>query len=282
MGSNRHLKISATGFPGTNETWRFIQSAWREPLNALALLCGDKTVVTGCVVSEGNMSDGFIVLNGELLPFQAGAIGANITMIKEVVNVDYDVDIDNDGNLDNLPAYETRYLRFGSDGESTFPYADLKRLKSVQQLSDYQLPDYLVAPIYVAFTATLLEKLNGIEAGAEVNVQADWNVANSLSDAFIKNKPTGIFTKIERLTYLGMTDIDGSGVHTISIPDMGANNYIVIPSLETGSANPTIARNTASFSYTVFNKTNNSFQFAFREFSALNQSPKIEFLIVLP
>lgn len=33
-------------------------------------------------------------------------------------------------------------------------------------------------------------KLSGIAAGAEVNVQADWNEANSSSDAYILNKPT--------------------------------------------------------------------------------------------
>ena len=33
-------------------------------------------------------------------------------------------------------------------------------------------------------------KLNGIATGAEVNVQADWSVTDSSSDAFIKNKPT--------------------------------------------------------------------------------------------
>ena len=33
-------------------------------------------------------------------------------------------------------------------------------------------------------------KLNGIAEGAEVNVQSDWNVTNTNSDAYIKNKPT--------------------------------------------------------------------------------------------
>ena len=33
-------------------------------------------------------------------------------------------------------------------------------------------------------------KLNGIATGAEVNVQADWNVTDTSSDAYIKNKPT--------------------------------------------------------------------------------------------
>lgn len=38
------------------------------------------------------------------------------------------------------------------------------------------------------FTTTLKNKLDGIAAGANVNVQADWNATSG--DAFIKNKPT--------------------------------------------------------------------------------------------
>ena len=33
-------------------------------------------------------------------------------------------------------------------------------------------------------------KLNGIATGAEVNVQSDWNVTDTTSDAYIKNEPT--------------------------------------------------------------------------------------------
>lgn len=35
-------------------------------------------------------------------------------------------------------------------------------------------------------------KLDGIASGAEVNVQSDWNVTNTASDAYIKNKPTSM------------------------------------------------------------------------------------------
>lgn len=35
-------------------------------------------------------------------------------------------------------------------------------------------------------------KLNGIADGAEVNIQSDWNVTNTASDAYIKNKPTAL------------------------------------------------------------------------------------------
>lgn len=39
------------------------------------------------------------------------------------------------------------------------------------------------------YTSTEKTKLSGIAAGAEVNVQSDWNNTTSSSDAFIKNKP---------------------------------------------------------------------------------------------
>lgn len=39
------------------------------------------------------------------------------------------------------------------------------------------------------FTTVLKNKLDGIATGAEVNVQSDWNVTDTSSDAFIKNKP---------------------------------------------------------------------------------------------
>lgn len=48
-------------------------------------------------------------------------------------------------------------------------------------------------------TEANLTKLAGIEAGAEANVQSDWNQTNSSSDSFIKNKPS-IPTKTSDLT----------------------------------------------------------------------------------
>lgn len=49
------------------------------------------------------------------------------------------------------------------------------------------------------FTTTLKNKLDGIAAGAEVNVQSDWSQTDTTADDFIKNKPT-IPTKTSDLT----------------------------------------------------------------------------------
>ena len=42
------------------------------------------------------------------------------------------------------------------------------------------------------YTTTEKNKLSGIAAGAEVNVQSDWNQANSSADDYIKNKPENL------------------------------------------------------------------------------------------
>lgn len=39
-------------------------------------------------------------------------------------------------------------------------------------------------------TSSLVTKLNGIETGAEVNVQADWSTTDTTADSYIKNKPS--------------------------------------------------------------------------------------------
>ena len=43
-----------------------------------------------------------------------------------------------------------------------------------------------------AYTATEKTKLSGIAAGAEVNVQSDWNQTSTTSSDIIKNKPTSL------------------------------------------------------------------------------------------
>lgn len=201
MGSGKHLIVSATGFPGTNQTWRFIQQAWREPLEGLAALAGNKVIVSGVnqlLVPIGQpmtYNSGYISYNNEILPFTGGQYQTTITLIEDTENVNYDVDTDNDGQQDSLPAYKVRSFRFGTGGIVTFPFSDLVRLKTIKDLSQFALPSGVVIDAtYIKFTQAMLDKLNGIQAGAEVNVQADWNMTTPGSDAYIKNKPfNGIY-----------------------------------------------------------------------------------------
>ena len=72
-----------------------------------------------------------------------------------------------------------------------FSIADLvsglqTEITSTNKLSADLIEDGTTNKVY---TATEKTKLSGIASGAEVNVQSDWNVTNTSSDAYIQNKP---------------------------------------------------------------------------------------------
>lgn len=98
------------------------------------------------------------------------------------------------------------------------------------------------------FTTAEKNKLSGIASGAEVNVQSDWNVTSSTSDAFIKNKPS-IPTKTSDLTNDSDFVSDADYVHTdnnftttekdkLSGIATGANKTTVDSSMSASSTNP--------------------------------------------
>lgn len=200
MGLGNKLIVSATGFPGTNKTLRFIQDAFREPLGALAQLAGNKTIITGVVVNNADptnvvVSNGFISYNGEIIPFVGGSYANTVTIIEAFENVNYNTDANDDTVLDSLPAYRTIYAMCGTGGIDIFNFSELAPLKTIKELSNFTLPAGIVIdPNYLAFTVSMLNHLNSIEFGAEVNVQSNWLENSPGSDQFIQNRP---FTEIK-------------------------------------------------------------------------------------
>lgn len=58
------------------------------------------------------------------------------------------------------------------------------------------------------------KKLAGIGAGAEINVQSDWNVTDSASDTFIRNKPVIPNKTSELVNDAGFVTESATGPHT--------------------------------------------------------------------
>ena len=84
------------------------------------------------------------------------------------------------------------------------------------------------------YTAAEKSKLSGISAGAEANVQSDWSVTETTSDAFIKNKPT-IPSKTSDLTNdSGFVQWDTSASQIYGVHAISANGLVI--SSTTGSA----------------------------------------------
>lgn len=129
------IEIQGSGFPATNDTWRFLRDMINQVHN-LAALGGDNYILSGCV-NDGadNISAGWIVYNGELLPFTAGVLGAQVTIVETIGTTTYLEDLNNDGLGDVKDTYFTRVAQFGNTGVVTFNWSDLKAVTPLKQQS---------------------------------------------------------------------------------------------------------------------------------------------------
>ena len=82
-------------------------------------LAGDLTIISGCNVVGTNVSDGFVVINNELLEFKAGTLAANVIIIETAVGKEFK-------NGDVKDVHFERYATFGTSVVS-YPWADFKR-----------------------------------------------------------------------------------------------------------------------------------------------------------
>ena len=116
------------------------------------------------------------------------------------------------------------------------------------------------------YTTAEKTKLAGIEAGAEVNVQSDWNQTSTAADDFIKNKPTipdvsnyytktqvdtGLANKVDKVAGKGLsandyTDADKAIVDGVTTALAGKQNTL------TAGTNITISGNTISATDTQY------------------------------
>lgn len=81
------------------------------------------------------------------------------------------------------------------------------------------------------FTDADKNKLDAIESGAEVNVQSDWNVTDTTSDAYIANKPD-VYTKTETDTLLS-AKADTSDIPTNTSDLTNDSGYLTSSDIKT-------------------------------------------------
>lgn len=114
------------GIPLSTQILDGMQSAYRTT-NELGNLAGDKVIVSGCVESGGIVSDGFIIINGELLKFKGTAI-SYFVVIQEVAENPRGLE---DGSA--KPIIYERYATFGT-AENQYLWSQFKRPLTLLQI----------------------------------------------------------------------------------------------------------------------------------------------------
>lgn len=147
-----------------------------------------------------------IIISGETISVDPNTVqgklteGPNITISNEnVISTEKTVvaagtNVTVTSSLDNVTRTRTYTVSSSGGGsqqvQSNWAETDTSSVSYIQNKPQNLVQDASYVHTDNNFTTTLKDKLDGIESGAEANVQSDWNETNTSSDAYILNKPT--------------------------------------------------------------------------------------------
>ena len=142
------------GFPLTQDTFDYLQSAFRLVFTGIARSFGDKVILWGCEQNaSGSVSSGWVIVNGEVL-YTPGGSASTVYISQEATPVRFA-----DNTLKDV--YWKRVLRFGM-GSPQYNWLEFRRLKTVAELTNTVFP------------------AGGIVmwSGAPTNIPAGWALCN--------------------------------------------------------------------------------------------------------
>ena len=119
-------------FPLTTYTLNIIQNPYKI-FYAISGLTGDLVIVSGCQQVGNTISDGVVVIEGELYPFEGTTLGATV-FIKEIQTPQ----TFEDGSSKNV--YIQKVATFGNSTR-TYPWSSFKRILNNQQIEQQTLSD---------------------------------------------------------------------------------------------------------------------------------------------
>lgn len=222
------------GFPFDQSTLKRLQDAVFEHIRTYArqLGCQDvgNYVLFGCEISGANITPGAMFIDGEVCPF-AGAVGTLATKIMKqttTANAPFE-------NGTNPPVFIETIAVVNAAGTA---------------LSEFQR--------FLNFLQADKTKLDGIEAGAEKNVQTDWDIVNTLSDGYLKNRPTNL-VKYKSALGTSYTMFGNNSYTWLITHNLGNTNYNVVTEVELIDEIENAA-NIPVYSVTIHEKTENSFR----------------------
>lgn len=166
---NQRLDFSHLGgFPLEQDHLDFMQVSYRAAFGALSQLVGDKTILYGVQVQGGQVTDGWISYNGELMPFRGGALSSGVIIQETGDTLTY-----LDGSV--YTAKFTKYATCGSP--ASFAFADLSRPQSVRD--SWQTGDIKMVKCTADYIAA-----NFDSGGTGINERLGWIICQELQGRF--------------------------------------------------------------------------------------------------
>lgn len=117
------------GFPLSTNILDSMQAAY-SLFNALGEMAGNFAIISGCNTNGSTVSDGVVYINGELLEFRGGLLGANVIILQDEESRIFE-------SGQNKKVLYKRYVTFGSS-VTNYPWADFKRVFPTVQIQSFK------------------------------------------------------------------------------------------------------------------------------------------------
>ncbi len=130
------IRFFDDGFPLTIERLEFLQQTYTKAISQIANIVGDgNSIIHGAEISGSNITAGVVIINGEVMILEAGTYNARVGIFETVNEVPYNIDADNDGNLDLKVADVVRVARCAaSGGVSSVQFDTFTRIPKISQI----------------------------------------------------------------------------------------------------------------------------------------------------
>uniref|UniRef100_UPI0039A53BA9 hypothetical protein n=1 Tax=Ornithobacterium rhinotracheale TaxID=28251 RepID=UPI0039A53BA9 len=116
------------GFPLHTDTLAEAQRAWNI-FNAISGITGDLAILQGCEQKGSSVSDGVVVIKGEVLNFKGGAVMPKVIIEEKITERAFK-------DKNKKPVFATRTAKFGV-GSNAYDWDDFQRLPSLSALEDH-------------------------------------------------------------------------------------------------------------------------------------------------
>lgn len=182
------IKLFQGGFPATIETISFLQDSYTKPLKAISGLAGENAILQGMNLKSGNIGEGWFVREGEPVFFKLSLAGETVRVIDKTIQVPYNIDDNNDGDLDLKDAYVSRYATTEENELEAdevlvyeFPYSDLVKIGSFKNILPIGSAILWFDPLNIPYGYRVMDGTGGDIVKSEGTAKAI-----DLRDKFIK------------------------------------------------------------------------------------------------
>jgi hypothetical protein len=250
------------GLATYQDTLDFLQVSYREAISAIAKAFGSKVIITGVTDQGTTFSDGWVVIDGELMPF-AGGLKTDRIVVEELS----DTEIFSDGSIQTV--YYTKRAKLGITGG--FAFTDFIRVDTMSAIS--------------TGLKNLVTAHNNLQAAFNTHTHS-WNDITNKPATFppsyhrtnwtdIDNVPQFLRVLWKEERYIGDSWTDSQ--FPIGFPDLGTSNYFVVGSLLSVGGDFNQDNDVV---WTIRDKRSNSFTLLTHEIGDPTQDLRFDYAII--